>query len=163
MTNTEKVPIDVSLVRRLIATQFPQWADLPIKPIEFGGWDNRTFHLGEHMTVAYPAAQSIPRKWKKNTTGYQNLHRSCPCRSLPRWQWASQAKDIRGTGLYIGGSMAKLPQSSESPIYANSPPLWPDFWRPCSGLTPVADQWQARKASIAADRCQPTTPKLARR
>ncbi len=32
MLNTDTVPIDVSLVKRLIATQFPDWADLPIKP-----------------------------------------------------------------------------------------------------------------------------------
>lgn len=52
----EKVNIDVELVRRLVATQFPQWADLPIKPVEFGGWDNRTFHLGDRMTVRMPSA-----------------------------------------------------------------------------------------------------------
>jgi len=58
MPNTNKVykvHIDVSLVRRLIATQFPQWADLPIKPVEFSGWDNRTFHVGQHMTVRLPS------------------------------------------------------------------------------------------------------------
>lgn len=43
--------IDIPLVRRLIDTQFPQWADLPIKPVEFSGWDNRTFHLGSEMTI----------------------------------------------------------------------------------------------------------------
>ncbi len=55
MFNTNKIHIDVSLVQKLIATQFPQWADLPIKPVEFSGWDNRTFHLGEHMTVRLPS------------------------------------------------------------------------------------------------------------
>ena len=39
MSNTEKVHIDVTLVRRLIATQFPQWTDLPIKPVKLGGWE----------------------------------------------------------------------------------------------------------------------------
>jgi len=56
MPNTGKIHIDVSLVRRLIAAQFPQWADLPVKLVEFGGWDNKTFHLGEHMTVRLPSA-----------------------------------------------------------------------------------------------------------
>lgn len=56
MPNTNKIPIDVSLVRRLIATQFPQWADFPVKPVECSGWDNRTFQLGEHMTVRLPSA-----------------------------------------------------------------------------------------------------------
>ena len=55
MTNEAKVKIDASLVRRLIREQFPQWADLPIKPVESSGWDNRTFHLGEHMTVRMPS------------------------------------------------------------------------------------------------------------
>lgn len=47
--------ISVSLVSRLIATQFPQWGHLPIKPVEFSGWDNRTFRLGEDMTVRLPS------------------------------------------------------------------------------------------------------------
>jgi len=47
----EKASIDVSLVRRLISTQFKQWMDLPIRPIELSGWDNRTFYLGEDMIV----------------------------------------------------------------------------------------------------------------
>ncbi len=54
--HADKVKIDVPLVRRLVATQFPEWADLPVTPVEPGGWDNRTFHLGEHMTVRLPSA-----------------------------------------------------------------------------------------------------------
>jgi aminoglycoside phosphotransferase (APT) family kinase protein len=48
--------ISVALVKQLIETQFPQWADLPITPIVPGGWDNRTFHLGNDMTVRMPSA-----------------------------------------------------------------------------------------------------------
>jgi aminoglycoside phosphotransferase (APT) family kinase protein len=50
------VRLDRALVRRLVTTQFPQWANLPIKLVEPGGWDNRTFHLGDHMTVRLPSA-----------------------------------------------------------------------------------------------------------
>ncbi|MFK3983170.1 aminoglycoside phosphotransferase family protein [Micromonospora sp. NPDC050397] len=49
--------IDVELVRRLVRTQFPRWADLPVRPVEFGGWDNRTFHLGDRMTVRLPSGE----------------------------------------------------------------------------------------------------------
>lgn len=49
--------IDASLVRRLVAAQFPQWADLPVRPVANGGWDNRTFHLGEALSVRLPAAR----------------------------------------------------------------------------------------------------------
>jgi len=51
----DKITLDVPLVRRLIAEQFPKWADLEIKPVEFGGWDNKTFHLGEHMSIRMPS------------------------------------------------------------------------------------------------------------
>jgi aminoglycoside phosphotransferase (APT) family kinase protein len=50
------VKIDVALVRRLVAAQFQEWADLPIRPVASGGWDNRTFHLGERMSVRLPSA-----------------------------------------------------------------------------------------------------------
>ena len=48
--------ITPSLVRRLVMAQFPRWASLPIEAVAFGGWDNRTFHLGRDMTVRLPRA-----------------------------------------------------------------------------------------------------------
>ena len=48
--------IDATLVKRLIRTQFPQWAELPVVPVENDGWDNRTFHLGDKMSVRLPSA-----------------------------------------------------------------------------------------------------------
>lgn len=49
-----EVDIDVSLVRRLITTQFPQWADLPIEPVPSAGTDNALYRLGEDMAVRLP-------------------------------------------------------------------------------------------------------------
>jgi aminoglycoside phosphotransferase (APT) family kinase protein len=46
--------IDASLARRLIDSQFPQWSQLPIAPVELDGWDNRTFRLGSELTVRLP-------------------------------------------------------------------------------------------------------------
>ena len=48
--------IDDALVRRLVSTQFPRWASLPVKAVEPGGWDNRSFRLGERMIVRLPSA-----------------------------------------------------------------------------------------------------------
>jgi aminoglycoside phosphotransferase (APT) family kinase protein len=50
--------VDSDLVRRLVASQFPQWADLPVKPVARSGWDNRTFHLGDDMSVRLPSAEA---------------------------------------------------------------------------------------------------------
>ena len=44
------------LARRLVATQFPQWAELPMRPVAQEGWDNRTFHLGPDLSVRLPTA-----------------------------------------------------------------------------------------------------------
>jgi aminoglycoside phosphotransferase (APT) family kinase protein len=57
--------ITVALVRRLIAEQFPQWADLPIRPVAFAGWDNCTFHLGADMSVRLPSAQGYVAQVEK--------------------------------------------------------------------------------------------------
>ena len=65
MPTTNKVHIDISLVRQLVATQFPQWANLEIKPVECGGWDNRTFHLGDTMTVRLPSSNEYAPQVEK--------------------------------------------------------------------------------------------------
>lgn len=79
-TQVEKVNIDVPLVRRLVTSQFPQWADLPIKPVEFGGWDNRTFHLGDRMTVRMPSAAPYALEVEKEQAW---LPRLAPLLPLP--------------------------------------------------------------------------------
>lgn len=47
--------IDQDLARRLVDSQFPRWAQLPIAPVEADGWDNRTFRLGDELTVRLPS------------------------------------------------------------------------------------------------------------
>jgi aminoglycoside phosphotransferase (APT) family kinase protein len=49
--------IDASLVSRLVRTQFPQWEQLPVRPVELDGVDNCTFHLGDEMTVRLPSSE----------------------------------------------------------------------------------------------------------
>jgi aminoglycoside phosphotransferase (APT) family kinase protein len=49
--------IGASVARRLVDSQFPQWADLPIAPVELDGWDNRTFRLGDELTVRLPSGE----------------------------------------------------------------------------------------------------------
>lgn len=51
-----RAPIDETLVRRLVDTQFPQWTHLALRPVLPGGWDNRIFRLGEDLLVRLPSA-----------------------------------------------------------------------------------------------------------
>jgi aminoglycoside phosphotransferase (APT) family kinase protein len=57
--------IDASVVRQLIESQFPEWADLPIEPVPFDGWDNRTFRLGQSMSVRLPSAEEYVAQVEK--------------------------------------------------------------------------------------------------
>ncbi|MGE5603408.1 MAG: aminoglycoside phosphotransferase family protein [Nitrososphaerales archaeon] len=72
--------INVSLVRQLIAEQFPQWADLPIVPVEPDGWDNRTFRLGQDLSVRLPSAAGYAAQVEKE---HRWLPRLAPHLPLP--------------------------------------------------------------------------------
>lgn len=48
--------LNTRLVSQLIASQFPEYAHLPVKPIAKSGHDNRTFHLGNNLSVRLPSA-----------------------------------------------------------------------------------------------------------
>ncbi len=57
MPRVEKSDITPRLVSELLATQFPLWADLPVRPVPMDGWDNTTFRLGNDMLVRLPSAE----------------------------------------------------------------------------------------------------------
>ena len=75
-----EVRIDADLARRLVAAQFPRWADLPIRAVANGGWDNRTFHLGEEMAVRLPSAGRYAAQVEKE---HRWLPRLAPHLPLP--------------------------------------------------------------------------------
>ena len=52
--HADELGTDVSLVRRLLAAQFPQWADLRIRPVRSSGSDNAIYRLGDDMAVRLP-------------------------------------------------------------------------------------------------------------
>jgi aminoglycoside phosphotransferase (APT) family kinase protein len=77
---TDEVDINVSLAGRIVAAQFPQWADLPVEPVEFDGWDNTTFRLGEDMSVRLPSAAAYAPQVEKE---HRWLPRLAPFLPLP--------------------------------------------------------------------------------
>jgi aminoglycoside phosphotransferase (APT) family kinase protein len=46
--------LDAATVARLVAGQFPQWADEPVRPVGKPGVDNSTFRLGDDKLVRLP-------------------------------------------------------------------------------------------------------------
>lgn len=57
--------IDIKLVREMIDNQFPEWRNLVITPVEHGGNDNRTFHLGEKMAIRMPSDKAYEPQVEK--------------------------------------------------------------------------------------------------
>ena len=60
--------MNTELARLLLNTQFPQWSDLTINPVDSSGTANVLFRLGETMVMRFPrsigAAQAIDKEWK---------------------------------------------------------------------------------------------------
>lgn len=54
-TFNTKLNVPTSLVKKLVAAQFPKWGRLPVKPVSNSGWDNLTFHLGDKLIVRMPS------------------------------------------------------------------------------------------------------------
>jgi aminoglycoside phosphotransferase (APT) family kinase protein len=52
--HADEVDTDPSLVQRLVAGQFPDWADLPIEPVFPLGTDNANYRLGADKLVRLP-------------------------------------------------------------------------------------------------------------
>ena len=52
--HADEVQSDAALVRRLLESRFPQWAHLPIEPVESGGTDNALYRLGNTLVARLP-------------------------------------------------------------------------------------------------------------
>lgn len=59
------VEITLSIVKKLILEQFPEWSNLPIEPVKQGGVDNRTFRLGKEMLIRLPSAEGYAAQVQK--------------------------------------------------------------------------------------------------
>jgi aminoglycoside phosphotransferase (APT) family kinase protein len=70
--HADEVDIDVSLVRRLLAEQFPRWADRRLERIASAGTVNAVYRLGDDLSVRLPRIEG----------GVDDVVREC--RWLPR-------------------------------------------------------------------------------
>jgi aminoglycoside phosphotransferase (APT) family kinase protein len=115
--------ITVALVRRLVAEQFPQWAGLPIWPVEFAGWDNCTFHLGAGMSVRLPSAEGYVAQVNKE---HRWLPRLAPLLPLPIP--VPLARGVPGAGYpwpwsvyrWLDGEAATVAPIADLPTFATA-------------------------------------------
>jgi aminoglycoside phosphotransferase (APT) family kinase protein len=70
--------IDAALVSALVAEQFPDLADLPVRPVPRQGWDNRTFRLGDDLSARLPSAEGYAAAVQKEERALQFLDGRLP-------------------------------------------------------------------------------------
>jgi aminoglycoside phosphotransferase (APT) family kinase protein len=63
---------------RLIAAQFPEWAHLPVVPVALDGSDNRTFRLGDELSVRLPSGDAYVAQIEKEYRWLPVLARHLP-------------------------------------------------------------------------------------
>jgi aminoglycoside phosphotransferase (APT) family kinase protein len=73
-----KLEINTLLAKRLVASQFPNWKDLPIYPVASSGWDNRSFHLGDEMLIRIPSSADYALQVEKEHYWLPKLSGSLP-------------------------------------------------------------------------------------
>ncbi|MEX2032810.1 MAG: phosphotransferase, partial [Dehalococcoidia bacterium] len=63
--HADEVETDAPLVRRLLASQFSQWADRPIERVASAGTDNAIYRLGTDLAVRLPRRPSATAQAEK--------------------------------------------------------------------------------------------------
>jgi len=72
------VDIDERLVAELVEEQFPRWANMPVRAVARQGWDNRTFRLGDDLSVRLPSAESYAAGVQKESRALDFLDGRLP-------------------------------------------------------------------------------------
>jgi aminoglycoside phosphotransferase (APT) family kinase protein len=80
MPSVGKTAITADLAARLVAEQFPQWAGLPVRRVEPGGWDNVTFRLGADLSLRLPSGPGYAQQVDKEHRWLPVLARQLPVR-----------------------------------------------------------------------------------
>jgi aminoglycoside phosphotransferase (APT) family kinase protein len=76
--HADEVPTDPGLLRRLLARQFPQWAELPVTLVESYGTDHDIYRLGEHLSARLPRIGWAAGQAEKEATWLPRLAPSLP-------------------------------------------------------------------------------------
>jgi aminoglycoside phosphotransferase (APT) family kinase protein len=113
--------ITPELVSRLVANQFPQWAELPVRPVDADGWDNATFRLGEHMSVRLPSSQAYVEQVDKEHRWLPILASQLPLpipEPLAKGQPSSDFPRPWSVYRWIGGQTAAAGQIADLSEFA---------------------------------------------
>jgi aminoglycoside phosphotransferase (APT) family kinase protein len=115
--HADEADIDESLVRRLIAEQFPHWADLEAKPVMSSGTDNAMYRLGEDMAVRLPRIKGATRNVEREQEWLPRLAPALPV-AIP----APLAQGVPGEGYPWNWSVVRW-LDGENPVVGQVPEM----------------------------------------
>ena len=129
--HADELDIDVALVGRLLAAQFPQWASLPVEPVASSGTVNAIYRLGDDMAVRLPRVETWAGDLEKELEWLPRLAPHLPL-AVPEpvaagapgegypWRWAvyrwlegetwaaDRVADLRGAATELARFVAAL-------------------------------------------------------
>nr|AGS49315.1 phosphotransferase [uncultured bacterium esnapd2] len=73
MMHTDEIPTSADLVRRLLVTQFPQWADRPISRVTSSGTVNTLYRVGEDLVARLPLVERAAKDVRREQTWLPRL------------------------------------------------------------------------------------------
>jgi aminoglycoside phosphotransferase (APT) family kinase protein len=130
-THSDELDIDAALVARLIAAQFPQWANLPVVKLPSAGTDHAMYRLADDMVVRLPRMSAVARqveteqRWLPHLAPHlplqvpEPLGRGVPGQGFPMpwsvYAWLDGENafdrpiiDLRDAAIELGGFVAAL-------------------------------------------------------
>ncbi|EFL24010.1 putative aminoglycoside phosphotransferase [Streptomyces himastatinicus ATCC 53653] len=158
-TADSRPAIEAALARRLVDTQFPQWAELPLKRLDPAGSDHVIYRLGEELSVRLPRHAGAIGQAEKESGWLPRLAPHLPL-SIPQpvavgepdfgypWPWAvSHWLDGEvATAEALGDSSRTAVQLAEFLIALQQIPT-ENFEDPTAGS--LTDRDQATRAAMA--------------
>jgi aminoglycoside phosphotransferase (APT) family kinase protein len=76
--HADEVEIDLELVRKLVAAQFPGWSHLTVEPVLSTGTVNALYRLGPGMVVRLPRTDWAPGAFDRQARWLPVIARSVP-------------------------------------------------------------------------------------
>ena len=148
----DQIDIDDELVRRLVDSQFPQWAALPLTPFDSTGTDNAIFRLGSELSVRLPLHPPRTARSRRRQSGSPCSHHCCRARSRCRSPVVAPARAIPSRGRSIPGSMATSQPSITSTTSSSLRSRLRPSRSPCNASTPPTARRRGNTTTVAASR-----------
>ncbi len=143
VNRSDSLKITVELVKELIREQFPQWAALPIRAVQPGGHDNRTFRLGECLAVRLPSHPRYEAQVEKEARflPYLASHLSVP---ITAPEAVGQPTDkyplVWSVNRWLPGQTAQEIHDGQKPLAVGLAKFLQELWAVSANAGPPAGQ-----------------------